>query len=283
MERKMKLSVLIVNYNGTRVLRNCLLSLEKYITEVTYEVIVIDNLSPDQSWKSLISQFPRVQFIAAEENGGFAKANNRIARLANGEFILLLNPDTELEDQSMADLITFAKSQDHFGCLGVRLHDLNGNFLPESKRIVPDPLSSFKKLFLIGKQKRTSYYRTDIGEYDVAPVEVITGAFLLTRKEVYLAIGGLDEQYFMYGEDIDLCYTLLQAGYTNWYYGKTSVLHIKGECTVKDDVYLERFYGAMQIFVNKYYRSNRILHTVLSLGLKSRHFLARWQQKKNAR
>jgi len=269
----MKLSIIIVNYNVTRLLRNCLLSIRKYAEEEDYEVIVIDNASTDASWSDLIPEFPEVRFIASEHNDGFAIANNKAVKIATGEYILLLNPDTELEGFYMKDLLDFADSKPDFGCLGIMMHDAEGNFLPESKRSVPDMFNSFEKLFTNFKRSNSkSYYRSDIDEHAIAEVDVVTGAFLLIKKEVYEKTGGLDERYFMYGEDIDLCYTLLRNGYKNYYYGKASLLHHKGESTVKDEVYLERFYGAMQIFIDKYYKESKPMqYSFLKAGLKLRH------------
>lgn len=273
----MKLSIIIVNYNVTQLLRSCLLSIQKYIKELEYEVIVIDNASTDRSWQNLVPEFPEVHFIASEINGGFSKANNQAIQAAKGEYILLLNPDTELEGFYMKDLLGFSDRQPDFGCLGIRMHDAEGNFLPESKRSVPDMFNSFEKLFTnFRKNNSKSYYRNDIEENAVAEVDVITGAFLLVKREVYEKIGGLDEAYFMYGEDIDLCYTLLKEGYKNYYYGKASLLHHKGESTVKNDVYLNRFYGAMQIFIDKYYKESKPMqYSFLKAGLKLRHKIER--------
>jgi len=270
-----KLSIIIVNYNVTKFLRNCLLSIRKYLGNIRYEVIVVDNHSTDSSWKDLISEFPDCLFIASETNDGFSKANNKAADLATGEYLLLLNPDTEFEGFYMSEILNFADSKESFGGLGVRMHDAEGIFLPESKRSVPDMLNSFEKLFTgFRKNDSKSYYRHDIGEYDITEVQVVTGAFLLIKREVYKEIGGLDEAYFMYGEDIDICYTLMNQGYHNYYYGKASILHHKGESTVKDKVYLDRFYGAMQIFIDKYYRDTKPLQYVfLKAGLKLKYSL----------
>ncbi|QBJ88141.1 glycosyltransferase family 2 protein [Chryseobacterium gleum] len=269
----MKLSVIIVNYNVTQLLRSCLLSLQKYIREIEYEVVVIDNASTDPSWQELITEFPDIHFISSETNGGFSKANNQAIQAAKGEYILLLNPDTEFEGFYMKELLDFADAQSSFGCLGVRMHDAEGNFLPESKRSVPDMFNSFEKLFTNFKKNNSkSYYRNDIEENEVAEVDVVTGAFLLAKKAVYEKIGGLDEAYFMYGEDIDLCYTFLRNGYKNFYYGKVSILHHKGESTIKNEVYLSRFYGAMQIFIDKYYKESKpVQYSFLKAGLKLRH------------
>lgn len=271
----MKLSIIIVNYNVTELLRNCLLSIQKYLEDIHYEVIVIDNASTDSSWGDLIPEFPKVHFISSLVNEGFAKANNRAVQIAKGEYLLILNPDTEIESYYIQEILDFADSKESFGCLGVRMHDVKGDFLPESKRSVPDMFNSFEKLFINFKNNNSkSYYRNDIAEFENAEVEVVTGAFCLIKKEVYERIGGFDETYFMYGEDIDLCYTLLNNGYKNYYYGKASILHHKGESTVKDEVYLERFYGAMQIFISKYYKQSKPLqYSLLKAGLKLRHKL----------
>lgn len=269
----MRLSIIIVNYNVTRLLRNCLLSIQKYAEGENYEVIVIDNASTDTSWSDLIPEFPKVHFISSEHNEGFAVANNKAIKTAAGEYVLLLNPDTELEGYYMKDILDFADSKPDFGCLGIKMHDAEGNFLPESKRSVPDMFNSFEKLFTNFKRSNSkSYYRSDIDENAVTEVDVVTGAFLLIRREIYEKLGGLDEAYFMYGEDIDLCYTLLRSGYKNYYYGKASLLHHKGESTIKDEVYLDRFYGAMQIFIDKYYRESKPMqYSFLKAGLRLRH------------
>lgn len=269
----MKLSIIIVNYDVTQLLRNCLLSIQKFLEHVEYEVIVIDNASTDSSWRDLINEFPKVNFIISETNDGFAKANNKAVKTACGQYVLLLNPDTEIEGFYMNEILDFADSQEKLGCIGVRMHDAKGVFLPESKRSVPDMFNSFEKLFVNFKNNNSkSYYRHDIDEYAIAEVEVITGAFMLIKKEVYEKAGGLDEAYFMYGEDIDLCYTLLRNSFKNFYYGKASILHHKGESTIKNKVYLERFYGAMQIFINKYYKTTKPLqYSFLKAGLQLRH------------
>lgn len=272
----MRLSIIIVNYNVTELLRNCLLSVEKYVKELAYEVIVVDNNSEDASWKKLKAEFPSVNFLENTSNEGFAKANNKCVQVAQGEYLLLLNPDTELEGPYLKEILYFADTQPKLGCLGVRLHDAEGNFLPECKRSVPDLINSFEKLFLpfSKSHSRKNYYRNDIAQTAIAEVEVITGAFLLMKKDLYLKMGGLDERYFMYGEDIDLCYTLLREGYSNWYYGKHAILHIKGESTEKDLRYLKIFYGAMQIFISKYYRDKPLQYLALKWGLSLRYFFA---------
>lgn len=274
-----KLSIIIINYNVTDLLRACLRSIERFVEGFPYEVLVVDNASPDLSWQSLMDEFPKVKFFSLPENLGFSKANNFGVKQAIGEYILLLNPDTEIETQGLEKVLKFADNQKDFGCLGVRMHNLNGDFLPESKRSVPNLKNSFEKLFLpfsASNSKRKNYYRNDIEETEIAEVEVVTGAFLLAKRFNYLQIGGLDERYFMYGEDIDICYTFLQKGFKNYYYGDFSILHHKGQSTIKDEKYLENFYGAMQIFLDKYYKNQSPKeYKILAKGLKIKYILAK--------
>lgn len=269
------LSIIIVHYNVAQHLEQCLLSIQRFAKGVTHEVIVVDNASPNKDWKKLIPQFSSTNFLVSDENLGFSKANNLGVKHAHGKYILLLNPDTEFLDDSIEKVIHFAEKQEKLGCIGVRLVDANHQFHPESKRSVPNLSDSFTKLFFPKKQNARGYYRNDIPQSAIAPVEVVTGAYLLCEKEKYQRIGGLDEAYFMYGEDIDLCYTFLQHGYTNWYYGASTVLHYKGESTVKDEVYLERFYGAMQIFSKKYhYPQSKLKYLLVLLGLRIKRWMA---------
>ncbi|KFC18576.1 glycosyltransferase family 2 protein [Epilithonimonas lactis] len=270
----MKLSFIIVHYQVKDLLENCILSIKKYIQGIDYEIIVVDNNSPDPKWKELIGHYPDVKFIALEENYGFSKANNIGVSSARGEYVYILNPDTEIEGHYFQEILDFADAQEKFGALGLRMHDAKGEFLPESKRSIPALVNSFEKLFTKLSNDSKTYYRNDIGEFDIAEVEVMTGANLLMKKSVYEQVGGFDEQYFMYGEDIDLCYTILRNGFTNFYYGKYSILHYKGESTLKDKVYLERFFGAMDIFIKKYYRKQKpFQYLLMSLGLKFKHFI----------
>lgn len=281
----MELSFIIVNYNVTDYLRNCLASIERFATGVYYETIVIDNASPDTSWKGLMSEFPSVKFVESPTNDGFSKGNNKAVKWAKGEFLFFLNPDTELTDSYLPELLNFAKETKHFGALGLRMHNADGEFLPESKRSVPNIVSSFEKLFTSFRSNpQKSYYRCDIPLKSIAEVQILTGANLLMRKSVYEKIGGFDERYFMYGEDIDLCFTLLKCGYKNYYYGKHSILHHKGKSTKKDSAYLKRFYDAMQIFVDKYYKENHpVQHKIISAGLRLRKQMEVLKYKKMAR
>ncbi|WKS96018.1 glycosyltransferase family 2 protein [Riemerella columbina] len=271
-----KLSIIILNYNVTALLRSCLRSIQKYADGIDYEIIVADNHSTDTSWKALESEFPEVLFLGLEHNYGFSIANNKAVQRATGEYILLLNPDTELVQEGLSKVLEFAESQPNMGCLGARMYNAEGHFLPESKRSVPDFANAFEKLFLpffVTKTSRKNYYRNDVDELEIAPVEVITGAFLLMKRALYNQVGGLDERYFMYGEDIDLCYTLLKKGYQNYYYGTYAILHHKGQSTVKDERYIQRFYGAMHLFLDKYYKDQPLKYFMLKQGLRLKTFI----------
>lgn len=272
----MKVSVIIVHYQVKDLLRNCILSIQKYFQGFEYEIIVVDNNSPNQEWKTLKSEFSDVNFIGLEKNLGFSKANNIGVDAAKGEYVYILNPDTEIEGDYFKELLDFADSKEKFGSLGLRMHNAEGDFLPESKRSVPALVNSFEKLFTSFSNNSKTYYRNDVGEFDIAEVEIMTGANLLMKKSVYQEVGGFDEAYFMYGEDIDLCYTILRNGYRNFYYGKYSILHYKGESTVKDQVYLNRFFGAMNIFIDKYYKKQKpFQYLLMKAGLKFKHCIER--------
>lgn len=270
----MKVSVIIVHYQVKDLLRNCILSIKKYFQGFEYEIIVVDNNSPDSTWKSLVSEFPEVNFLALDKNYGFSKANNIGVKSAKGEYVYILNPDTEIEGDYFQEILDFADNQEKFGALGLRMHNLKGEFLPESKRSVPALINSFEKLFTTFNNNSKTYYRNDVDEFGIAEVEIMTGANLLLKRSVYEEVGGFDERYFMYGEDIDLCYTILRKGYKNFYYGKYSLLHYKGESTVKDKVYLNRFFGAMNIFIGKYYKRQKpFQYLLMKIGLKLKHSL----------
>ncbi len=272
----MKVSVIIVSYNAKIYLEQCLSSVEAALKNTDGEIIVVDNASPEKTVDFVRDKFPNVQFIESKENLGFAKANNLGVEKARGEYVLILNPDTLIPENLFTELIPYAESVKDMGALGVRLIDANGKFHPESKRNIPSIQNTFGKLFagLVDKKKTKGYYKTDVGEFEIAPCEVLVGAFMLLKKEVYQNARGFDERYFMYGEDIDLSYSLIRKGYTNYYYGKISVLHYKGESTRKDKKYLKIFFGAMGIFIRKYYKDNLLKYLILIMGIKLRYIWA---------
>jgi GT2 family glycosyltransferase len=208
--------------------------------------------------------FPFVHLIKNEENSGFSKGNNIGVAKAKGEYLCILNPDTVVAENTFSKLIEFADTKANLGIVGCQLIDGKGKFLPESKRNIPSPKVSLKKL--LGNDK--SYYANQLRVDDIGEVEILVGAFMFIKKDVYKAVGGFDEEYFMYGEDIDLSYKVLKAGCANMYFGETTVIHFKGESTLKDKKYAKRFFGAMQIFYKKHFKGHAIFNGLVWLGIK---------------
>lgn len=258
----MKLSIVIVNYNVEHFLEQALLSVFKALKNMEAEVFVVDNNSVDHSLAMLAEKFPQVRVIANKENVGFARANNQAIRESTGEYVLLLNPDTVVEEDTFDKCIAFMDATPDAGGLGVKMVNGQGEFLPESKRGIPFPAVAFYKLFGLSKifphsHKFGSYHLTYLDNDEINPVEVLSGAFMLMRKKTLDEVGLLDEDYFMYGEDIDLSYRILKGGYKNYYFPKTRIIHYKGESTKKGSLnYVHVFYKAMQIFAQKHFSKN---------------------------
>lgn len=234
------------------------------------EVFVVDNASVDGSVKMLKEKFPEVKLIANSENVGFAKANNQAIEVATGEYVLLLNPDTVIETDTFSKVVSFMDVNCDAGGLGVKMVDGKGNFLPESKRGLPTPSVAFYKIFGLSKlfphsPRFSRYHLGHLDKDQTHKVEVLSGAFMLIRKIVLDKIGLLDEQFFMYGEDIDLSYRITSAGYSNYYFPETRIIHYKGESTKKGSLnYVFVFYNAMIIFARKHFSaSNARLFSLL--------------------
>lgn len=255
----MKLSIIIVNYNVEFFLEQCLLSVEKAIQHADAEVIVVDNNSVDGSVDLVKNRFPWVKLIANKDNPGFSIANNQGIHISTGELILLLNPDTVVQEDTFSEVVDFMRSHPKAGGLGVKMVDGKGNFLPESKRGLPTPRVSFHKISglyrLFPKSKRLNwYYMGHLDKDHIQEIEILSGAFMLMRKEALDKVGLLDETFFMYGEDIDLSWRIIQGGYKNYYYPHTSIIHYKGESTKKGSLnYVFVFYNAMIIFAKKHF------------------------------
>lgn len=269
----MKLSVVIVNYNVKFFLEQCLLSVRAATDGMEAEVFVVDNCSTDSSVGYLKGKFPDVRFVENETNPGFAVANNQAIRLSTGEYVLLLNPDTVVGEETIRTLCFFMDEHPSAGAAGVKMIDGHGSFLPESKRSFPSPWVSFCKLFGLSKLFPRSRLFARYSLPYLSPdrehvVDVLAGAFMLLRREALDKTGLLDEAFFMYGEDIDLSYRLRQAGYTN-YYVPERILHYKGESTKRGDrAFVRSFYGAMLIFYRKHYpRSGRAISCLIGLAV----------------
>ncbi len=255
----MKLSIVIVNYNVKYFLEQCLLSVRRAIEEIDAEVFVVDNNSVDGSVQLLKEKFPEVILIENTENFGFSKANNQAIERAKGEYILLLNPDTVVEAETFSKVLQFMDNHEDAGALGVKMIDGKGNFLAESKRGLPTPEVAFYKVFGLSRifKKSKKFNRYHLGYLDknqIHEVDILAGAFMLLRKKVLDVTGLLDETFFMYGEDIDLSYRILKAGYKNYYFPETCIIHYKGESTKKSSInYVFVFYNAMIIFAKKHF------------------------------
>lgn len=260
----MKLSVVILNYNVRYFLELCIKSVQAAIVDLEAEIIVVDNHSSDDSCEMVKRLFPNVILIENKENFGFSKGNNIGVMQAKGEYLCVLNPDTVVAEDTFKKILDHADTIAKLGILGCQLMDGCGQFLPESKRNIPTPIVSIKKILGFSK----AYYAHHLSPSDIGQVDVLVGAFMLLKKEVYEELQGFDENYFMYGEDIDLSYRVLKAGYQNVYYGKTTVLHYKGESTLKDKIYAKHFYGAMQIFYHKHFKSNLVFDMMVWFGIR---------------
>jgi len=255
----MKLSIVIVNYNVKYFLEQALHSVRKALQGIEAEVFVVDNHSVDGSCEMVKRKFPEVILIENKENTGFSKANNQAIHLSKGEYVLLLNPDTVVEEDCFTKTIAFMDATPDAGALGVKMIDGKGHFLPESKRGLPTPKVAFYKMFgfatIFPKSKRFGKYHLGyLDKNKTHSVEVLAGAFMMLRKSVLDKIGLLDEDYFMYGEDIDLCYRISKSGYINYYFPDTTIIHYKGESTKKTSInYVFIFYRAMITFAQKHY------------------------------
>jgi GT2 family glycosyltransferase len=278
----MKFSVIIVNYNVACFLEQCLQSVYVALKNIHAEVFVVDNNSVDNSVEMVENKFPQVHLIQNKKNVGFSKANNQAIRLAKGEYILLLNPDTVVEADTFEKVISFMDITPDAGGLGTKMVNGRGEFLPESKRSLPVPSVAFYRIFglskLFKKSKRFGkYHLTYLNPDEIHSVEVLSGAFMLLRKSVLDNIGLLDEDYFMYGEDIDLSYRITKAGYKNYYFPKTRIIHYKGESTKKSSInYVFVFYRAMQIFAKKHFsqKNAATLNIMINIAIYLRAFLS---------
>lgn len=258
----MKLSIVIVNYNVKYFLHQALDAVFKSQVSFDYDVYVVDNSSSDDSVEMVRQEFPQVKLIASTENLGFSKGNNLAIRQSDAEYVLLLNPDTIIREDTLAQVVQFMDERPDAGALGVKMYDGQGIFLPESKRGFPSPKVAFYKMSglsrLFPKSKIFGEYHLGyLSEDEIHEVDVLSGAFMLLRKSCLDQVGLLDEDYFMYGEDIDLSYRIQKAGYKNYYYPFAPIIHFKGESTKKGSLnYVKVFYQAMIIFAQKHFKNS---------------------------
>ncbi|MEJ7586052.1 MAG: glycosyltransferase family 2 protein [Ferruginibacter sp.] len=278
----LRLSIIIVNYNVKYFLEQCLCSVINACQNIDAEIFVVDNNSTDGSKIFFEERFSRITFIWSPVNSGFGRANNLALQKAVGEYILFLNPDTILPEDCLEKSLSFFQGQQDVGALGVRMIDGSGKFLKESKRAFPAPLPAFYKLSgltaLFPHSKIFArYYLGGLDQYKSHEVDVLAGAFMMVKKSVLDTTGGFDERFFLYGEDVDLSYRIRNAGFRNYYFSGTTVIHFKGESINRHSLkYLRLFYGAMSLFARKHYRSGiaRLYNALIqvAIGLKALHF-----------
>ena len=267
------LGIVIVSYNVKYFLRQCIESIYRSAFDQDFSVIVVDNDSKDGSVEMVRDSFPEVVCIANQENLGFGKANNQGFAQLDCDYVLILNPDTIVQENTFQVCYDFLEKNKSYGAVGVKLMDGSGNYLPESKRGFPTPLNALFKLTGLSKLFSksalfNSYYLGHRSAEDRQDVDVLTGAFTFIRKQLLDDIRGYDEDYFMYGEDIEMCYQIKQRDKKIAYLPETSIIHFKGESTTKSSLdYIKNFYGAMGIYASKRNRGSGVWSFVLRCGV----------------
>lgn len=273
-----------------------MLSVQSALLHLDAEIIVVDNNSSDDSVLMMKERFPTVKLIQNAENLGFPKGNNVGVAVARGDYVCILNPDTVVAEDTFVKVLAFAERQNTCGIVGVKLIDGAGNFLPESKRGVPTPWVAFTKIvglyrifphYKWSKQLFGKYYAQHLNENESGPVSILVGAFMVLKRDLYTKLKGFDENCFMYSDDIDLSYRALLAGKSNFYFHETTVIHYKGESTIKDASYMKRFQEAMTFFYQKHFKVSFLFHFFMQVGISFFLFIKmlqgssadKWQQK----
>jgi GT2 family glycosyltransferase len=248
------------------------LSVQKALTNLDAEIIVVDNNSSDGSCEMMKQLFPHIKLIENPVNVGFPKGNNIAVAEAKGEYICILNPDTVVAEDTFEKILNYVTLSgvevSNTGIIGCKLIDGTGNFLPESKRGVPTPWVAFTKIFGLYKFSNYfgKYYAEHLTENQSGKVDVLVGAFMVMKRDLYLQVGGFDENCFMYSDDIDLSYMIQKLGKENFYFHETSVIHYKGESTVRDEKYVKRFREAMQFFYKKHFKKSIVFDVMMQVG-----------------
>ncbi|WP_026109844.1 glycosyltransferase family 2 protein [Flavobacterium sp. WG21] len=280
----MQLSIIILNYNVCYFLEQCVLSVQEAISSLDAEIIVVDNNSSDESCLMMKSKFPTVKLIQNDTNYGFPKGNNIGVAEARGKYVCILNPDTVVAENTFKKILNFAERQVNLGIVGCKLIDGTGAFLPESKRGIPTPWVAFTKIFGLYKifpnwKLCNQYYAQHLGTNESGKVDILVGAFMLMTRDLYVELEGFDEKCFMYADDIDLSYRALQKKKSNYYFHETTVLHYKGESTVKDERYMKRFQEAMNFFYQKHFRKSWFFEFFIQIGIWFFSFVKMFQGK----
>jgi len=274
------ISIIIVNYNVKEFVKNLLFSLHKALEKYSSEIILIDNASSDGSVKDIREKFPYVKVIANKENIGFGKANNQGLEISNGKFIILINPDTIVREDTFSKLIEFIEANKEVGMTTCKVLNPDGTLQLACRRSFPGPWTSFTKITGLSNLFPTSkffskYNLTYLDENKANEVDAISGSFMMFTREVYEKIGGFDPQFFMYGEDLDLCYRVQSAGYKVFYTPVTEIIHYKGESTKRSSIDETKiFYNAMHLFVKKHLSSSFLVEIILRFAIVARRFIA---------
>ena len=263
------LSVIIVSYNVEHFLHLCLESVYAAINNINAEILVIDNASADNSVEMMRKKFPSTRVISNVDNLGFGKANNKAAKLAKGRHVCFLNPDTIVSQKTFKEFIQLHEANPTIGISGPQMIDGTGQFLLESKRGLPTIKAAvFKSLGLFKLSARFfgQYYNLSVAQNQNGNTDVLAGAFMFMRKRLYDQLEGFDENFFMYGEDIDISHRSLKLGYTNFYFSQSKVIHFKGESTPKNKAYEKRFFSAMSYYYNKNFSHNWLINLIFITG-----------------
>jgi len=274
------LSIIIVNYNVKEFLLNLLHSIEKASEHLTKEIIIVDNASDDGSVEFIRSKFPSVILIDNKTNVGFGKANNQGLAVAKGEYILLINPDTVVSEDTFEKMIAFFNSHPEAGLAGCKILNSDGSLQLACRRSFPGPWTSFTKVtglstLFPNSRLFAKYNLTYLDENKTYEVDAISGSFMMMKKEVYEKTGGFDEQFFMYGEDLDLCYRIKKAGFKVYYVHTSRIIHYKGESTKRSSLDETKiFYDAMYVFVKKHFASFFLVEAILRTAIGFRKLFA---------
>ncbi|MEK9135701.1 MAG: glycosyltransferase, partial [Bacteroidota bacterium] len=269
----MDLSVIIVNYNVRQFLENSLTSILRAMEGIQGEVFVVDNASDDGSVEMVKAKFPEVCLIQNKENVGFARANNAALKRATGKYLLLINPDTIVQEDTCREMLKFFRETPDAGLAGCKILNPDGTFQLPCRRSFPTPWVAFTKIFglsaLFPKSRLFGKYNlTYLSPDETYEVEAVSGSFAMITRDAYELIGGLDETFFMYGEDLDWCYRVAQAGFKVYYVHTTKIIHFKGESTRRSNIdEIRMFYNAMQLFVEKHFSSSFIVEFFLTVGI----------------
>ncbi|MFN3781667.1 MAG: glycosyltransferase family 2 protein, partial [Candidatus Kapaibacteriota bacterium] len=281
MNPSIPLSIIIVNYNVRDFLVQCLNSIFNSRTNFLFEVIVVDNNSTDDSVEFLHKTFPMVNVIQLKTNYGFSYANNKGFEASKGKYLLFLNPDTVLQEDTLQTMYNFMEQTPNVGIAGCRVLNADGTLQLACRRGFPTPWVAFTKLFglqkLFPKSKLFGRYNlTYLDPNEFSFVDSISGSFMFVRRELFAKLGGFDTSFFMYGEDLDLCYRAKKLGMEVAYVPTTSIVHYKGQSTIRsiiDNKY--HFFKSMEIFSKKHFSNSKWFTFVIKLGIFLRQLLSK--------